>query len=68
MSTQVRVIRRPALLGVLAMCAIAAAMAASWSLAARAESLRPGWGIKASLIPFKAPDDTDTSADVDAGS
>ncbi|MDX2275182.1 MAG: hypothetical protein NW206_06995 [Hyphomonadaceae bacterium] len=65
MHGQSRVIRRPAVLGLVAATALAVAMATSWSLAARAEALRPGWGAKAVLIPFKGSDESELASTAD---
>jgi hypothetical protein len=63
MNGQARTIRRPALLGVVAAAAMIAALAVSWSLAARAEALRPGWGSKAVLLMIKSPVDADYTSE-----
>jgi hypothetical protein len=64
MNGQARTIRRPALLGVVAASALVAALAASWTLAASAEAMRPGWGAKAALILIKGSPDSELTADV----
>lgn len=66
MDGQARTIRRPALLGVVALTAMIAALAASWSFAARAEAMRPGWGDKAVLILIKGSPEAEFAAESSA--
>lgn len=68
MNEPARVIKRPALLGMVAVTAIIVALAASWSLAARAEAMRPGWGAKAMLILVKGPPETETESETESES